>query len=101
MSRSAAYRRAGAAGVTALLVTTAACGGSTPKKATGPLTVAGATVTQDAKLHDALPDAIKSSGVVRVATDVPYPPFEMFATEGGKQITGLDYDLGQALGARL
>ncbi|MFC4494738.1 ABC transporter substrate-binding protein [Streptomyces ovatisporus] len=58
-------------------------------------------VRKDAELHDALPEQIKASGTVRVATDVPYPPFVMFAKEGGTRITGLDHDLGQALGAKL
>ncbi|MFE2475240.1 transporter substrate-binding domain-containing protein [Streptomyces sp. NPDC059389] len=64
-------------------------------------TVAGVAVTKDTALHDALPDAIKKSGTVRVATDVPYAPFEMFVAEGKPELTGLDYDLGQALGAKL
>ncbi|WP_338692940.1 ABC transporter substrate-binding protein [Streptomyces sp. Q6] len=63
--------------------------------------IAGVTVKRDARLHDSLPEAIKKAGTVRVATDVPYAPFEMFVKEGESQLTGLDYDLGQALGARL
>jgi polar amino acid transport system substrate-binding protein len=63
--------------------------------------VAGVTVTRDAALHEALPEQIKKAGTVRVATDVPYPPFAMFVTEGKSDLTGLDYDLGQALGAKL
>ncbi|MGW5280305.1 ABC transporter substrate-binding protein [Streptomyces collinus] len=58
-------------------------------------------MSKDSALHDALPAAIKKSGTVRVATDVPYPPFEMFVKEGGSELTGLDYDLGQAVGAKL
>jgi polar amino acid transport system substrate-binding protein len=64
-------------------------------------TVAGTVVRRDAALHDLLPDAVKESGTVRVATDIPYPPFEMFASTGSDEMTGLDYDLGQALGAKL
>lgn len=63
--------------------------------------VAGVTVTRDAALHEALPERIRKAGTVRVATDVPYPPFAMFVTEGKSELTGLDYDLGQALGAKL
>lgn len=63
--------------------------------------VAGVTVKRDEKLHDALPEQISSAGAVRVATDVPYPPFVMFEKEGGSRITGLDYELGQAVGAKL
>ncbi|MDR6980742.1 polar amino acid transport system substrate-binding protein [Streptomyces sp. 3330] len=99
-----AYRRlvflaAATAAVTALT----ACGGdeSDPGAAAGPTTVAGAEISQDAELHGALPDRIKKAGTVRVATDVPYAPFEMFVKEGRPELTGLDYDLGQALGAKL
>ncbi|WP_225994762.1 ABC transporter substrate-binding protein [Streptomyces arboris] len=87
------------------LLALAGCGGSDGSapaaKAPASLKVAGVTVKKDAKLYAALPDAVKKSGTVRVATDVPYAPFEMFVTEGEKELTGLDYDLGQAIGARL
>ncbi|MEV5199239.1 ABC transporter substrate-binding protein [Streptomyces sp. NPDC053720] len=100
-------RRAVAA--TALLIATStalsACGkgGAVDDDAasTGDVAVAGVHVTRDAKLHAALPPAIRSSGTVRVATDVPYAPFVMFKTEGRPELTGLDHDLGQALGAKL
>lgn len=88
----------------AILMTLAACGddgsdgaGVSPAAAT----IAGVTIAKDAALHDALPEEIRKSGVVRVATDVPYAPFEMFVAEGKPELTGLDYDLGQALGAKL
>jgi polar amino acid transport system substrate-binding protein len=44
--------------------------------------------------------SIKTNGV-KVASDVPWPPWEMFVTEGGTEITGFDYDLAQTLGAVL
>ncbi|MFF2806607.1 ABC transporter substrate-binding protein [Streptomyces sp. NPDC058000] len=80
-----------------------ACGGQAAGTAPPParVTVAGAQITRDAALHDVLPAGIKGSGTVRVATDVPYAPFAMFVTEGKPDLTGLDYDLGQALGAKL
>ncbi|GHH58968.1 ABC transporter substrate-binding protein [Kitasatospora indigofera] len=65
------------------------------------VTVAGVEIKQDAALHAALPDAVRKAGKVRVATDVPYPPFEMYIAEGKTEMTGLDHDLGQALGAKL
>ncbi|MFG2388439.1 ABC transporter substrate-binding protein [Streptomyces lavendulae] len=87
------------------LATLTSCSDSAAEtaKTTGgqPATVAGVAVTKDAALHDALPDMIKKAGTVRVATDVPYAPFEMFVAEGKPELTGLDYDLGQALGAKL
>ncbi|OKK21795.1 hypothetical protein AMK16_00395 [Streptomyces sp. CB00455] len=86
------------------LATLTACSdsGSDPAAGeAGPITVAGVTITKDAALHDALPAQIKKAGTVRVATDVPYAPFEMFVKEGESELTGLDHDLGQALGAKL
>ncbi|MDH6137767.1 polar amino acid transport system substrate-binding protein [Kitasatospora sp. MAA4] len=69
--------------------------------AVAPFTIAGVRITEDAALHAVLPDAIKQSGQVRVASDIPYAPFEMYRGAGGGAMTGLDYDMGQALGARL
>ncbi len=59
-----------------------------------------AGIETDAQLNAALPEAIQTNGV-KVASDVPWPPWEMFVTEGGTEITGFDYDLAQALGAVL
>ncbi|MFD3870044.1 ABC transporter substrate-binding protein [Streptomyces sp. NPDC058623] len=90
---------------TAVLTTLTACsdtGGDTASAVEDKrLTVAGVVIAKDQALHDALPEAIRTSGTVRVATDVPYAPFEMFVAEGKPELTGLDYDLGQALGAKL
>jgi polar amino acid transport system substrate-binding protein len=47
----------------------------------------------------ALPERYKSAGVIKVASDIPYPPMEMF--DENQKLTGLDYDLAQALGAKL
>ncbi|MGW9369602.1 ABC transporter substrate-binding protein [Streptomyces xanthophaeus] len=88
----------------AILLTVSACGDSDSDSATkvpATASVAGVQITKDAALHAALPESIRKSGEVRVATDVPYAPFEMFVAEGKPELTGLDYDLGQALGAKL
>ncbi|MCU7820220.1 ABC transporter substrate-binding protein [Kitasatospora sp. DSM 101779] len=66
-----------------------------------PVTVKGVPISADGKLTATLPETIRKAGKVRVATDVPYPPFEMYVSEGSKEITGIDHDLGQAIGARL
>ncbi|KOG10383.1 MULTISPECIES: ABC transporter substrate-binding protein [Streptomyces] len=95
--------------VAALAILTSGCGApsDTPaardgSRTAGPVAVLpDLTVSPDPKLHAMLPEAIRASGTVRVATDVPYPPFEMFTEEGSTRITGIDYDLGQAIGARL
>ncbi len=44
-----------------------------------------------------LPAAIKSAGVVRVASGVSFPPMEFFDTDN-KTVIGFDADLGKALG---
>ncbi|MET8583472.1 ABC transporter substrate-binding protein [Streptomyces collinus] len=95
-------RIAGAAAAATALTTLAACAdGEAAAPVAGKVSVAGMKVSRDQALHDALPLAIKKTNTVRVATDVPYPPFEMFVKEGGSELTGLDYDLGRALGAKL
>jgi polar amino acid transport system substrate-binding protein len=102
MSKISVARRTGAIAAAmgcALLATS--CGTTTPSAGSTDTTTAGVHVKVDQSLHDALPSGIKSAGVVRVASDVPYAPFEMYASAGSTQITGIDYDLGQALGAKL
>ncbi|SEE22661.1 polar amino acid transport system substrate-binding protein [Streptomyces sp. 2231.1] len=95
-------RMAAAAAAAIALTTLAACGdGESTAPVAVKASVAGTKVVKDQALHDALPATIKKSSTVRVATDVPYPPFEMFVKEGGSELTGLDYDLGQALAAKL
>jgi len=51
-------------------------------------------------LGENLPDAIKESGVIRVGSDIEYPPIEFFK-EGTKQVQGVDYDIAQAMGKEL
>ncbi|MDV3129485.1 ABC transporter substrate-binding protein [Mycobacterium sp. 21AC1] len=55
----------------------------------------------DPALAGLLPERITSAGVIRVASNIPYPPWEMYTTDGGQQPTGIDYDLSQALAAKL
>lgn len=42
-----------------------------------------------------LPVKVRDSGVLRIASDPTYPPFELY--KGGKQIVGWDIDLGDAI----
>jgi polar amino acid transport system substrate-binding protein len=56
-----------------------------------------ATIKPDATIT--VPDKYKTASV-KVGSDVPYPPWEMFVGET-TQITGFDYDLAQAMGAKL
>jgi polar amino acid transport system substrate-binding protein len=48
----------------------------------------------------AVPDAIKSKGELKIAADASYAPNE-FIEPGGKEIVGMDVDLGKAIGAKL
>lgn len=61
----------------------------------------GGAVTADPALTAMLPASIKSAGVLRVASNIPFPPWEMYTKAGGNQPTGIDYDLSQALAAKL
>ncbi|WP_161958582.1 ABC transporter substrate-binding protein [Ornithinimicrobium cavernae] len=49
------------------------------------------------ELAASLPDDIKEAGVIRMATDPNYPPFETVADDG-KTIVGLDPDIAHAVG---
>lgn len=86
-------RRAAALG-TLLLATTIATGCGGEKDAGGD---DGAQAAYDAKLHRALPAAIRASGVLRVETDASYAPAESFGPDG-HTIVGFDADLADALG---
>ncbi|MFI1717541.1 ABC transporter substrate-binding protein [Streptomyces litmocidini] len=101
MNARIARPAAAAAAAAIMLASLSACGDDGPAAPAGKVTVAGVVIKKEQALHDLLPEKIKEAGEVRVATDVPYPPFEMFVKEGETELTGLDYDLGQALGAKL
>lgn len=52
----------------------------------------------DKEAAAALPESIRSAGVIRAAAGIPYPPFILL---DGEQQSGLDPDLAQALGEKL
>jgi len=60
-------------------------------------------VTTDPSLKALLPSSIVSSNDLRIASDIPYPPWEYFdfADGSSQQVTGSDYDLSLALGAKI
>lgn len=62
-------------------------------------TVVAATKVDDAAA--ALVPAKYKSASVKVGSDAPYPPWEMFVGDSTNQFTGFDYDLAQAMGAKL
>jgi polar amino acid transport system substrate-binding protein len=74
----------------AAATTTAAAGASSA--------AAGASSAADPA--SLLPAAIKSAGVLTIATDASYAPNEYFDTDG-KTIIGFDIDLGNAIAAKL
>jgi polar amino acid transport system substrate-binding protein len=113
----AAFISMAALAVAVIVLVAAGCGSSSSSSTTTPTastsasasatptpastTIDGATITTDPALTAMLPAAITSAGKVRVATDIPYPPFEMYTAPGSNQPTGFDYDLSQALGAKI
>jgi len=78
----------------AAAMATAGCGGEDSTTAAGP---PGGESTTDSAIAAKVPDAIKSKGTLKVATDASYPPAE-FIEPGGKEIVGMDPDLAEALG---
>lgn len=57
---------------------------------------AAATVDESAPLYASLPADVKEAGVIEVASNVDYAPFESFEDDG-KTVVGLDKDLATAL----
>jgi polar amino acid transport system substrate-binding protein len=85
--------------LTALVV---GCGKETTETTVGAeydINTVVAGIEADADLAAMLPEAIKTNGI-KVASDIPYQPWEMYVGDT-EQLTGFDYDLGQALGALL
>ena len=80
----------------AVLVTglISACGGSSSGGDNATVTPKSSV---DAAAAAKLPAAIKSAGIVKVATDASYPPNEFFGPDN-KTMIGMDIDLGKAIG---
>ncbi|TAM68439.1 MAG: ABC transporter substrate-binding protein [Microbacteriaceae bacterium] len=89
------WQLAAAVGIAATLVLSA-CSGNGATGATAGSPPAGPT---DPAAVAALPAQYKTAGVIRVASDIPFPPMEMF--DAKQNLTGFDYDLAQALGGKL
>ncbi len=94
----------------AAAVALAACGGeAATETSTGPsasataatiLTQAGLQVTTDPAVAAIVPEKVKTSGL-RVATDIPFPPWDMWTAVGSDKATGFDFDIAQALAAKM
>ncbi len=76
-----------------LALSLAACGGSTAA-------TDNANSGSAAPLHSMLPKEIQSSGTLNIASNVEYPPFETFDTDG-KTVIGIDRDIADALEKKL
>ncbi len=74
------------------LLAVAGCGGEEPAAAGKP-----PQTPYDDALHDALPEDVRTGGVLRVGTDASYAPASSFASDG-RTIVGFEPDLGAALG---
>ncbi|WP_406635031.1 ABC transporter substrate-binding protein [Amycolatopsis sp. WGS_07] len=93
--RGAALLVTGAVAVCAAL---AGCGGGGGEAAAPSSEVVVPAVAKDAALAAKLPAEVRSAGVLRVAMDETYPPFE--SVQAGK-VVGLDPDLANAIGGVL
>jgi polar amino acid transport system substrate-binding protein len=86
--------RTQAAGVLAIAAILALSGCASKKSSTA------STASGAAGPATLLPAAIKTAGVLNIATDASYAPNEYFDTDG-KTIIGFDVDLGNAIAAKL
>ena len=102
-----------AVALAALLALAAGCGSSTTTSSSSPTPAASgststtwtpadlAAIQADPALKAMLPSSITSANNLRVASDIPYPPWEMYDPPTSKNPAGFDYDLSQALGAKI
>ena len=60
-----------------------------------------AAVSTDSALKAMLPSSIVSSNNLRVASDIPYPPWESYNPPTSKNPAGFDFDLSQAIGKKI
>ena len=93
--RSGRRRLALATGTALLAASLAACGASDTAGSSS-----GSDGADKPALFDELPADIQRSGVIRNGADFTYPPME-FVAEDGKTLTGVDYDIAEAIGEKL
>jgi polar amino acid transport system substrate-binding protein len=79
-----------------VLVAALAAAGCSGKKSTS----TGGTAAAGNPLFQKLPASIQKAKEIKVGSDIEYAPIEFFK-EGTQQVQGLDWDLAQALGAKL
>jgi len=82
-----------------LPVATGCGGGTTTTTVAWDINKIVAGIQPDPSILPTVPDKYKTGGV-KVGSDAPYPPWEMFVGDTD-QFTGFDYDLAQAIGAKM
>ena len=65
------------------------------------MSVDGASITADSSLNALLPATIKSAGAIRMASALPYAPWEYYNPPSSKNFAGFDFDLSRAITAKL
>ena len=99
---------------TLAIVIVAGCGSSSSSSSTSPTPSATATTATgswttadlaalqtDSALKAMLPSSIVSADNLRVASDIPYPPWEFYDPATSKNPAGFDFDLSQAIGKKI
>jgi polar amino acid transport system substrate-binding protein len=100
-SASAAAPAASTPAAAPSAASSAAAPASAPAGSTaGSAAASPASSGPDSALTADLPDSVKSSGTLNIASDASYAPNEFFDTDG-KTIIGMDADLGKAIAAKL
>ncbi|GII64191.1 hypothetical protein Skr01_42760 [Sphaerisporangium krabiense] len=84
------------AAVLAISAVTGGCGRSSSGDDAGKSTAAAQAKTA----KDLVPEALRKTGVLRVATSEGYPPMEMYK-KGTQELTGVDPDLAAAIAEKL
>jgi len=92
----------------------AGCGSSSSSTSTSPTPSASSTTATtgwttadlaalqaDAALKAMLPSSVTSANNLKVASDIPYPPWELYTPATSKNPDGFDFDLSQAIGKKI
>lgn len=98
-------RLAALAAVASVVLIAIGCGSSSSSSSASPsasaTSIDGASIAPDPSLNALLPASIRSGGVLRAASGIPYAPWEYYDPPSSKNPAGFDYDLSQAIGAKL
>ncbi len=97
LTRLTRHRGVAVLALAAVTLGAAACGSD---RAAEPAASRAALATYNSGLHDLLPEQVRQSGVIRVATDASYAPMSFFGPDG-RTIVGMEPDLAVALGTVL